>query len=377
MKFDNAMRRQVFSLPDLIKQQYEDLEPKTRKVLSTPEIFSIQRIVLTGCGDSYAAALATKHIFELLTQIPTEVVSAIELSRLYQQKQLGFSPANPLVIAVSNSGGVARIDEAMRRANQYGAFTLGITGNEQSPLGRAAQRLLKLDIPPFESAPGTRTYMVSALALLLLAIRIGEVRGCYTMDQAMDYRHDIGAQADQLEALLPKMDAALLEIAEQWSSLQAYDFVGAGFDYAAAWFGHAKIYEAAGKFAMHANSEDWLHLNFFMRDTENIGTVVVSNTSNPAHSRTREMISYAKQLDRPLIVITDGAEADFGTKAQYIHVPKTAYPITMPITQFAPLSLLAGYIGEMIGEEDGRGCKGKWAFSEGGASVKNSEIIVN
>ena len=41
-KFDNAMRRQVMSLPNLIKEQYEDLEPKTRKVLTTPEIFSIQ-----------------------------------------------------------------------------------------------------------------------------------------------------------------------------------------------------------------------------------------------------------------------------------------------------------------------------------------------
>jgi len=376
MTHDHAMKRQVFSLPALIREQYEDLEPKTRKVLTTPEIFSIQRIVLTGCGDSYAAALATKHTFELLTNIPTEVVPAIELSRLYHSKQLGSSANNPLVIAVSNSGGVARMDEAIQRANHYGAFTLGITGDEQSPLGKAAQRVLKLNIPAFESAPGTRTYMVSVMALLLMAIRIGEVRGCYTMDQAMDYRRDIGAQADQLETMLPQMDEAVNSIAEHWSQLQAYDFVGAGFDYAAAWYGHAKIYEAAGKFAMHTYSEDWLHLNFFMRDTENIGTVVVTNTSNPAHSRTKEMITYAQMLQRPLMVITDGTEADYGTQAHYVQVPKTAYPITMPLTQFAPISLLAGYIGEIIGEEDGRGCKGKWAFCAGGASVKNSEIIV-
>ena len=46
-KFDNAMSRQVESLPELIEQQYEDLEPKTRTVLSFQEIFNIQRIVLT------------------------------------------------------------------------------------------------------------------------------------------------------------------------------------------------------------------------------------------------------------------------------------------------------------------------------------------
>ena len=109
---ENALIRQVLSLPELIEQQYNDLEPKARKALTTPEIFGIQRIVLTGCGDSYAAALATKHAFEMLTNLPCEVVPAIELSRLYSRKQLGFAPCNPLVIAVSNSGSVYRVAEA-------------------------------------------------------------------------------------------------------------------------------------------------------------------------------------------------------------------------------------------------------------------------
>lgn len=39
MDFDSALRRQVMSLPELMRQQYADLEPKTRTVLSTPEIF--------------------------------------------------------------------------------------------------------------------------------------------------------------------------------------------------------------------------------------------------------------------------------------------------------------------------------------------------
>ena len=63
-QFDNAMRRQVFSLPELIRSQYQDLEPKTRSILSFEEIFNIQRIVLTGCGDSHCAAMAVKHTFE-------------------------------------------------------------------------------------------------------------------------------------------------------------------------------------------------------------------------------------------------------------------------------------------------------------------------
>ena len=103
-KYDNPMSRQVESLPELMEQQYDDLEPKTRKVLSFQEIYNIQRIVLTGCGDSLAAAMATKHAFEMLTGIPTEVVTAIELGRFYCERHLGIDCRNPLVIAVSNSG---------------------------------------------------------------------------------------------------------------------------------------------------------------------------------------------------------------------------------------------------------------------------------
>ena len=169
--YTNPMSRQVESLPELIESQYEDLEPKARTILSFQEIFNIQRIVLTGCGDSYAAAMATKHAFEMLTGIPTEVVSALELSRFYCKKHLGVDCRNPLVIAVSNSGTGARISEAVQRARKYGCFVLGVTGNEESQLGIYSDKILKLNIPAFEGAPGTRSYMVSVMSLLLLAIR--------------------------------------------------------------------------------------------------------------------------------------------------------------------------------------------------------------
>lgn len=378
IKYNNPMSRQVESLPELIESQYEDLEPKARKVLSFQEIYNIQRIVLTGCGDSLAAAMATKHAFEMLTGIPTEVVTAIELSRLYCKKHMGVDCRNPLVIAVSNSGTGARVAEAVERARKHGCYVLGVTGREDSPLGIHSDKILKLNIPDFEGAPGTRSYLVSVISLLLLAIRFGEVRHQYTMDQAMAYRYDIRNQGKALQELLPEMKAVCAKVAEEWKDFPCYDFIGAGFDYATAWFGHAKILEATGKFAMHINTEEWFHLNFFARNAKEMGTVVVANTTNPAHSRSKELVKYANVLHRPMVVITDGDASDFnGEETTYIKVPKPEYPITMPVTHFAPVCLIAAYIAEIIGEKYGRGCEGDWAFAEGGAGVKNSEIIVD
>lgn len=375
-ELDNALRRQVMSLPELLRSQYEDLEPKTRKILTTPEIFSIQRILLTGCGDSFAAAMATRHAFERLTGIPTEAVTAIELSRFYPESQLGFAPRNPLVIAVSNSGKVARVREAMERAVAKSAFALGVTGCFDSPLGQSASRAMKLDIPSFESAPGTRSYMVSVLSLLLLAIRIGEVRGRYTMDTAMEYRYAIRDLADGLEKALPEMDEAALALAKEWETREAYDFIGAGPDYATAWFGHAKVFEAIGKYAMHINTEEWLHLNFFMRNVDRIGTVVLHSHGNRALSRTRELLGYAKGMGRPLAVITDAPEELDQNDIRCIVLPRPKFDFISPLIAFAPISLLMGYLSVLLKEEDGRGCKGPWAFCEGGKAIHNSEIEI-
>lgn len=375
---DNAMRRQVYSLPELIRNQYADLEPKTRSILSFEEIFSIQRIVLTGCGDSHCAAMAVKHTFEELTCLDVEVVPALDLSRFYPDKKLGFAPKNPLVIAVSNSGGVARVGEAIQRAVKAGAFALGVTGNRESLLGQSVTRVLDLNVPSFESAPGIRSYLVSVITLLLLAIRIGEVRGRYTMDQANEYRKDILRQADALEQMLPAMDAQIEEIAQVWKDYDAFDYAGAGNDYAAAWFGHAKTFEACGKYAMCINVEEWLHLNFFMRNVDRIGTVVVCSGRNRAIVRAKEMIAHAaRDMGRPTVVVTDAPESFEGLGATVVAVPQTDYDYSGALTNYVPAALLMGYINVLIGETYSRGCKDNWAFADHGNGIKISQMVLD
>lgn len=377
MSYENALCQQVFSLPDLIEQQYEDLEPKTRKVLTTPEIMSLQRIVLTGCGDPFAAALSTRHAFEELTGLPTEVVPLMELSRYYQKHRIGQTPIDPLIIAVSNYGEVARMCEAVERVRCFGGFTLAVTERPDSSFTKFTSRTLHLEVPDFVHAPGTRSYLADVMALLLLAIRIGEVRAQYTMDRAMDYRYDLRVQGDKLRKLLPGMNEQTLELAKEWKDKPAYEFIASGPEFGTAWYAYAKVFEAVGKFAMYNNIEDWLHMNFFVRSTDQIATFVIANSRTPALSRIKELIGYAKKLERPLAVITDGSPEDFDCEtSDIVAVPDAKYPFSAVLTQYAPINLLLGYVMKMIGEEDGRGFKGPWSFCKNGASVVNSEIVI-
>ncbi len=376
MKYDNPMNRQVMSLPELIESQYEDLEPKTRTALTFQEIFNIQRIILTGCGDSFAACMAERYAFEMLAGIPAEAVPALELARYYDRNQLGVDCRNPLVIAVSNSGNVSRVAEAAARARECGAFVLGITGHADSALAMNSDKILELCIPPFESAPGTRSYMVSVMSLLLLAIRIGEVKLRYTMDKAMEMRFDILNQGKALSALLPGILDTCGELAERWRDFPYFEFAGGGYDFASAWFGHAKILEAVGRPSAAVSIEDWFHLNYFLRDIDGTGTFLCLNSTNPAMSRAGEFLDYAGEMGRPLAVATDSEEIKLPDGAVRIPVPKAVYPMTMPITQFVPFCVFAASLAEQLGEEYGRGSKGRWAGSAGGRGVNSSRIEI-
>lgn len=91
-KFENAMLRQVLSVPDLLEEVYPDVEPQVRYVMTTPEIYSVKKVVLTSCGDGWAACLAAKRAFESFLQIPIETVEPLSLARYYQMKWVGESP---------------------------------------------------------------------------------------------------------------------------------------------------------------------------------------------------------------------------------------------------------------------------------------------
>lgn len=372
----NPMARQVSSLPELIVDQYHDLEPKVRHLLSTPEIYALRKIYLTGCGDSLAACIASRGAFELLAHLPVEVVPAIELARHLCLPHPGSVPYSPTVIAVSHSGEVARVYEAVKRINHSHGFSIGITSNPSSRLGQEAGKVLKLDVPSFESAPGVRSYLVSLFALLLLAIRLGEVLGHLSMDLANSYRLELLDLSARLQDSLEKMISDMSTVARAWADCSGFDFIGAGPDYASAYYGHAKVFEATGRYAMVVNTEEWLHLNYFVRETERTGTVLVVDKRSNSLSRAIETAGHAVRAGRSLLVLTSTTEPWFPTEASLGYFPETSCAWMSPLVSFVPLALLASYLFRLLGEEYGRGAKGYWSACRNGATTKESRIVV-
>ena len=371
-EFENAMMRQVLSVPELLAEVYKDVEPQVRYVLTTPEIYSIKKVVLTSCGDGYAACLAAKRAFERFLQIPIEVVDPLSLGRYYQMKWVGESPCDPLVIAVSNSGMVTRVVEAVERMRAHNALTIAVTGNPDSPLSKAAEKHIVPHIPKFESSPGVRSYAVLQMIVYLLAIRMGEVRLKYTMDQANEYRKEVREMpANFLQDAESVCDLAL-QVAKEFADCTSAEMIGCGADYGTAWYGHEKMYEAAGIPAVHLDSENWFHVNYFLKDVKNTLTMVFASKENEAASRTAELVTRLNQMGRKFVLVTD----DENLEAPYRFLaPKSENGLFMAMCGHAVPALVAGYLAAMREEPYSRGFQGIWAEGEGVYNTVNSEKV--
>lgn len=375
-EFDNPMRQNVWSVPGLCIQQCGDIEKDSRLTITTPEIFDLTRIILTGCGDSYAAGLAMKPAVEELTGLPVEVVTAIDLSRYTPAELLGRKKGTTLVMAVSNSGRVSRVAEAMERARKYGCLTVAVTGNAASALARVSHKKVDLHIPSFVAGNGVRSYLVSMLALLIIAIRIGEVKGRYLMTDAQKYREQICSYAEAVLEKLPVLDEQMAGIAEEHQSKEFFDFIGSGGNYGTAWFSKAKIIEATGEWAVSSDTEGWMHLNCFLKHLDKKFTMLYAGYQGKEYSRSLEIIKAIADMKVGLYVVTDDESFPVPESVEKIVLPKAPYQWMEPLLNYLPVSLLAGYLCERKGEAYGRGGRGQWAACATTALLTDSKIEI-
>jgi len=67
---DDALRQQVLSLPQLIRDTTWEIENEARHALGTPDLLNLRLAVLTGSGDSYLTARAAQFAWQALGGVP-------------------------------------------------------------------------------------------------------------------------------------------------------------------------------------------------------------------------------------------------------------------------------------------------------------------
>lgn len=372
----NAMLAQVESLPDLIRSEFTTLDSRVRLLLDHHTLLSTKRLVITGCGDSYMAGLATELAFEQLAGIPTEPLTAMQAARygaIYQPK---LFPRNPLTLAISVSGGVARTVEALRIARAEGAVTVAVTATPGSPLAQAAEHVLDCSVPDFAFAPGVRTYRVSLLMLYLLAIRMAEVSDRLGQEEANGLRRELKATADVIEATISAVHERTRQLAETVAAHQNFIYVGDGPNYATALFSAAKVLEAAGRQAMGQESEEWNHLQYFASAAATIPTWFLS-PGGRGHNRVAELLEPARRVGRTTVAVVPAGDTAVAAQADWVlPVVGTVREIFSPMVYAVAGELFAAHLADVVGEVPFRGFQGVYNVDRPGVNtIRNSRVM--
>lgn len=163
------MLAQVHRLPALLRDVFDAVDAAARSAVPDDVASGLERLYVTGCGDSHHVALSTEHAFEALAGVPTEPQTALQAARFTAQALPATGGPGSLVIGISVSGSVARTAEALALARAAGAQTLALTAAPDGRLAQAAQRNFLVQAPDFadptpNGTPGVRSYALNQLA---------------------------------------------------------------------------------------------------------------------------------------------------------------------------------------------------------------------
>ena len=136
-------------------------------------------IKIAACGTSWHAGLAGKYMIEQLARIPVDVDYASEFR--YRDPVMD---ENTLLLVISQSGETADTIAALREAKELGAKVLAICNVQGSMIVREADGTILTHAGPEIGVASTKAFTGQMIALYLLGLYLGQLRGALSEDEA-------------------------------------------------------------------------------------------------------------------------------------------------------------------------------------------------
>lgn len=317
-------------------------------------------VYITGCGDSYFAGVTARMAFATFGATPCEPIEALELGR-YAVDAL---PSNSVVLAISNSGKATRTVEAAACARAAGAATIAVTGSPDSRLADAAgivlnQRIERegraLTMPsnlggqPSRPSFGLANYLVSFTTLLLVAIRIGRLKGHLSPDDEAAILDEIRDAATMIDRTVELCEKAAASYAARFSDISDLMVIGGGPAHGMALFYGAKTYELARINGNVQQLEEWAHEQFFVTNQQSHLLAVAP--PGRSSSRSLEILDTARQLGATCAVVTEADDDRYDDLAMRLPVAGTVREELVGIPYVVPGELFATHVARQRGHD--------------------------
>jgi glutamine---fructose-6-phosphate transaminase (isomerizing) len=192
----------------------------------------IGSVVVAGCGDSWFVGMGVRHALERLLGVPVLPAQALDFA-LYDHAGVGVGT---LAIGLSAGGDTPAVMAALRAARARGAFALGVSNAESTPIQTEFDAGLRVRA----TRKGWPTQSSAAAMALLIGLGLRLARAPHPALAA-----EFAKIGDVADATLATSDESMAAIADDLARAGTLFFAGAGPHCATAQFAAAKIRELA------------------------------------------------------------------------------------------------------------------------------------
>ncbi|TEB23358.1 L-glutamine D-fructose 6-phosphate amidotransferase [Coprinellus micaceus] len=293
-----------------------------------------RRIVFIACGTSYHSALATRAIFEELTEIPVGVELA---SDFLDRKTPIFR--DDVCIFVSQSGETADTILALRYCVERGALSVGVVNTVGSTLSRETHCGVHINAGPEVGVASTKAYTSQYVALLMIALQLSEDRISFSQrrQQIIDGLHALPGQIKRVLDLDPEVQKLAAVVGDNKSLL----IMGRGYQYATCLEGALKIKEISYMHSEGILAGELKHGPLALID-ENMPVIIVMTQDSLYPKVQSAFAQITARKAQPIVLCNegdDGIPANAGT----IRVPKTV-DCLQGLLNVIPLQLLSYHL---------------------------------
>jgi glucosamine--fructose-6-phosphate aminotransferase (isomerizing) len=255
---------------------------------------------------------------------------------------------NTLLLVISQSGETADTIAALREAKEIGAKVLAICNVQGSMIVREADGTILTHAGPEIGVASTKAFTGQMVALYLLGLYLGQVRGALTKDQARFHAQELAELPVKLEHLLNNSDT-IEELSKEFFRVTDFLYLGRGINFPVALEGALKLKEIsyihaegypAGEMKHGPNALIDERLPVLFINTREEG----NRSSELRYEKTHSNIVEVKAREGIVISVLTEGDIMSSTVSNYVIEIPASSDLLSPILSIIPLQLLAYHI---------------------------------
>ena len=348
--YKHFMLKEIFEQPWAVKEtvlgraSVESGQVFLQEIEIPDEVLrNVERVVILACGTSWHSALVGKFMIESLARVPVEVDYGSE----YRYRDPIVSK-NTLAIVITQSGETADTLAALREAKKKGARSISICNVVGSMATRETDGTVYTHAGPEIGVASTKAFTTQIVALHLLAVYLGQIRGTLTADAARPHLEALTQLPLLIEQAL-KCEPVTEDIAKRFYQRSDFLYLGRGINYPIALEGALKLKEISYIHAEGYPAGEMKHGPIALID-EQLPVVTIAPHDHVFEKMIGNVQEAKARGGSVIALTTEVRDGGHGIRElldpahDFLITVPDSHPLLTPVLMVVPLQLLAYHI---------------------------------